>query len=51
VKAPLSGAIVYTVRRQFTAHNSLRTAEQYNAGTIHHEKIKIPLDEFLILLD
>jgi hypothetical protein len=33
---------------QFTAHNSPYTIHR---GTIHSEKIKIPLDEFLILLD
>jgi hypothetical protein len=33
---------------QFTAHNSL----QHNSPRfIHHEKIKNPLDEFLILID
>jgi hypothetical protein len=33
----------FSICQQFTAQNSLRP--------IHREKIKIPLDEFLILVD
>jgi hypothetical protein len=35
-------------RAQFTAHNS---PQHYSPRIIHQEKIKNPLDEFLILLD
>jgi hypothetical protein len=38
----------FSVRQQFTPHNSPRTIHR---STIHREKIKISLDEFLILLD